>query len=204
MSLAWMTSTYWSLVSRSMFGSAVLMTPEERGKESESRFHAENRDVGVGAADARPSAPFIPPSSVLRPLDRFSEASPVTSSPIRERRGDTCELFTRVASQKVTRENTASVSFTPDPAARRGEARASGLERGTVQRLSDARLDAEAHIPLPLAERSPLIRGGDVASPSRCLLGADPLPPHPPPPLLLRSPSPGTPRGAGVTPGERR
>ncbi len=30
MSLAWMTRMYWSLVSRSMLGRAVLMTPEER------------------------------------------------------------------------------------------------------------------------------------------------------------------------------
>ena len=37
MSLAWMTRTYWSLVSRSMLGRAVLMTPEERegGREGE-------------------------------------------------------------------------------------------------------------------------------------------------------------------------
>lgn len=39
MSLAWMTRTYWSLVSRSMLGRAVLMTPEERegGRERSSQ-----------------------------------------------------------------------------------------------------------------------------------------------------------------------
>lgn len=31
MSLAWMTRTYWSLVSRSMLGRAVLMTPARNG-----------------------------------------------------------------------------------------------------------------------------------------------------------------------------